>query len=245
MFVDIHSHVVPSGDDGARDAGEGLDLARSAARHGTSVLFATPHVWPGDGLSEKREQAVRAIHAQMAATLAEEGLDLRLGFELTPSSRLLDDDPARYRLGDLPYVLVELPFTGPLGLAEELAAHVEAAGLTPVIAHPERAEAVLEDPRRAFSFAERWPVQVNATSLCGYHGTACEELGWHLVEGGHARIVASDGHRASRPPHLDSAYEAARRRLGQERALPLFTGALLGDLAARDGLDVAQRRQAV
>ena len=88
-------------------------------------------------------------------------------------------------------------------------------------------------------------MQVNATSLCGYHGTACEELGWHLVEGGHARIVASDGHRASRPPHLDSAYEAARRRLGEERTLPLFTGALLGDLAARDRLDVAQRRQAV
>jgi protein-tyrosine phosphatase len=245
MFVDIHSHVVPSGDDGARDASEGLELARSAARHGTSVLFATPHVWPGDGLSEKREHAVRAIHAEMAATLADEGLDLRLGFELTPSSRLLDEDPARYRLGELPYVLVELPFTGPLAIAEELAAHVDAAGLTPVIAHPERAEAVLEEPGRALTFAERWPLQVNATSLVGYHGRDCEELGWSLVEGGHVGIVGSDGHRSSRPAHLDAAYEATRRRVGEDRALPLFTGALLGELTARDGVDVAQRRQAV
>jgi tyrosine-protein phosphatase YwqE len=86
---------------------------------------------------------------------------------------------------------------------------------------------------------------VNATSLVGYHGKDCEELGWRLVDGGHVRIVGSDGHRASRPPHLDAAYEATRGRLGEERALPLFTGALLGELAARDGVDVAQRREAV
>ncbi len=249
MFVDVHSHVVPSGDDGAQSLGDGLGLCRLAAEHGTSTLFATPHVWPEQSLSVEREATVRAAHGRMAAEAASFGLDLRLGFELTPSRALLDEEPARYRLGELPFVLMELPFWGDLELAWRLAEHVEGADLTPLIAHPERAESVHENPRLAYAFAERWPVQVNASSLLGRHGSLCEQLGWQLVEEEIARIVASDGHRTSRPAVLDDAYVAVAARVGEERALPLFSGQALelssGDLPAGDGFDVAQRRQAM
>ena len=58
-FVDCHSHVVPSGDDGAATIQDGLALCQSAAQHGTAVLFATPHVWPYFTLSEERELEIR------------------------------------------------------------------------------------------------------------------------------------------------------------------------------------------
>ena len=74
------------------------------------------------------------------------GLELRLGCELTPSEDLLLEDPRRYALEGLDAVLMEVPFTGPADLAWALAAHAEAHGLLPVIAHPERSEAVLDDP---------------------------------------------------------------------------------------------------
>ena len=64
----------------------------------------------------------------MATALAGHGLDLRLGWELTPTERLLDEDPRRYRLGDLPAVLMEVPFHGSLELAERLGEHVAASG---------------------------------------------------------------------------------------------------------------------
>ena len=56
-FVDVHSHVIPSGDDGVASVAEGLALCREAATRGTEVLYGTPHVWPGDGLSAAREEA--------------------------------------------------------------------------------------------------------------------------------------------------------------------------------------------
>ena len=59
MFVDVHSHVVPSGDDGARSIEEGLDLCRAAVAAGTSVLFATPHVWPMLPLTLERGYSAR------------------------------------------------------------------------------------------------------------------------------------------------------------------------------------------
>ena len=146
VFWDVHSHVVPSGDDGAQSLDEGLALCRTAAEHGTGVLFATPHVWPSLTLTQERKERVREAHAELAEEAASFGLDLRLGAELTPAPALLDEDLKRYRLDDLPAVLMELPFHGPLRLAEALAERIQGSGLVPVIAHPERSEAVVHDP---------------------------------------------------------------------------------------------------
>jgi protein-tyrosine phosphatase len=225
VFVDCHSHVVPSGDDGAATVEDGLALCHTAAQRGTAVLFGTPHIWPHFTLTAEREQEVRKAFEQMRRHA---DVDLRLGFELTPSRALLTEDPERYLLEGTDRVLMEVPFTGPADTVFRLAAHVESAGLRPVIAHPERTEAVLDDPAVAEELAARgWTVQVNATSLTGRHGPEIEELGWRFVENGVATVVASDGHRTTRPAHLDEAYRLARSRIG-ERALSLFDGSALG-----------------
>jgi protein-tyrosine phosphatase len=243
VFVDVHSHVVPSGDDGARSAEEGLDLCRRAAERGTRVLFATPHVWPMLPLTQEREAAVRRAHAAMAPEAARAGLELRLGFELTPTPALLEEDPRRYRLGGLEAVLMELPFQGSLRLSERLAEHIEAAGLLPVIAHPERSEDVVETPSLAEGLRERgWLLQANATSLLGYHGPEIEVAAWGLIDRGLIDLVGSDGHRVARPAVLDDAHRLVRERMG-ERADGLFDGRALGlgGLAAGDRVDLAQR----
>ena len=224
-FVDCHSHVVPSGDDGAGSIEEGLGLCRTAAAHGTALLFATPHIWPYFTLSDEREADIRAAYERMRPRA---GLELRLGYELTPARPLLDEDPRRYVLEGTDCVLMEVPFAGPADLVFALAEHVEGAGLRPVIAHPERTEAVLTEPRLADELADRgWALQVNATSLLGRHGPEPEELGWSLLERGVANVVASDGHRATRPAHLDEAHALAQDRIG-EQAWSLFDGSVLG-----------------
>jgi protein-tyrosine phosphatase len=226
FFVDCHSHVVPSGDDGAGTVEEGVALCTGAAAHGTRLLFATPHVWPQLPLTEERERRTRDAFVRVAQAAA---LELRLGWELTPTRELLRQDPRRYALEGLDAVLMEVPFTGPADLVWALARHAEAYGLLPVIAHPERAEAALDDRELPRRLAERgWAVQVNATSLVGRHGAAAEQFGWRLVERGDAALIASDGHRTTRPPHLDQAYALVRERVGEARATELFDGSALG-----------------
>ena len=225
-FVDCHSHVCPSGDDGAATVAEGAFLTREAARRGTRVLFATPHVWPHLTLTEEREAEIRARFAELRPVA---GLDLRLGFELTPDRALLDEDPHRFLLEGTDCVLMEVPFNGPVDVLLALAAQVEEAGLRPVVAHPERTETVLADPRVAHDLADRgYVLQVNASSLLGRHGPSSAEVAWELVDCGAARLVASDGHRPTRPPHLDEAWELVAARVGEERARPLFDGSALG-----------------
>jgi len=224
-FVDLHSHVAPSGDDGAQSMDEGAELCCAAARHGTRTLFATPHVGAHADHDEERE----ALVAERVEELRDRtGLDLRLGWELTPIPELLDEDPRRYALEGLDVVLMEVPFTGSADLLVALAEHTEAAGLTPLVAHPERTEVVLERPSLAAELAERgWPLQVNSSSLLGRHGPARQALGWQLLRDGTATVVASYGHRVTRPARLDEAWELVHAELGP-RASRLFDGSAVG-----------------
>ncbi len=228
LFVDVHSHVCPSGDDGARTLEQGGELCREAARRGTRILFATPHVWPHYPLDPERERQVRNTFAQLAPRA---GLELRLGFELTPTRRLLHEDLGRYELAGTGAVLIELPFTGTADLFLEVTERAVGQGLGVIAAHPERTEAVLDDHGLAAEIAARGLlVQVNGSSLLGADGPEVEALAWRILEQGAASLVASDGHRATRPPHLDEIYRLAVERLGVgvER---LFDGSAL-DLAA-------------
>ena len=225
FFVDCHSHVVPSGDDGASSVRQGLDLCREAAAHGTAILFATPHVWPHLTLTAEREVVIRKAYEEMRPHAR---VELRLGFELTPHPRLLREDMARYELDGTGCVLVEVPFSGGPDLLFRVGEHIESAGFQPVIAHPERTETVLDDPEVADELASRgWALQVNGTSVLGLHGPGPEELAWRFLEDGQASLVASDGHRATRPPHLDEAYDKVSERLG-EGAGRFFDGSALG-----------------
>jgi len=225
-LVDIHSHVVPSGDDGVQTVSEGLALGRNAFDHGTRLLYATPHVSPALPLAQERERQIRKAFAELREKAP---LELRLGYELTPMPSLLDEDPWRYVLEQTEHVLVEIPFLGSADLFLEVGEWIEHAGLTPVVAHPERTEAVLTNPGLADELTERsWPLQVNASSLLGRHTPEMEREGWRLVDDGLAALVASDGHRATRPMLLDGAYELTRTRVGEKRALRLFDGSALG-----------------
>jgi protein-tyrosine phosphatase len=228
-FVDIHSHVVPSGADGAQTIEQGIELCREAARRGTIVLYATPHVWAHLPLTAERERATLAAFEEVAAAVP---LELRLGYELAPARWLLRDDLGRYVLQGTESVLIEVPFVGSPSVTIALAERAEAQGLQPVIAHPERGEEV--GFAMAEGFLERgWQLQVNSSSLVGRHGDEAEQIGWRLLRDGSAAFVASDGHREARPPYLDEAFELAKSELGAEAALRYFDGTELGITARR------------
>src|SRR5947208_8298714 len=93
LFVDVHSHVIPSGDDGARDLEEGLELCRLAAAQGTRVLYGTPHAQPAGGWHpidpERYRQAV-ANRRLMKEECGRSRLELGLGWGSRPGGMHID-----------------------------------------------------------------------------------------------------------------------------------------------------------
>ncbi len=240
-FVDIHSHVIPSGDDGARDLDEGLELCRRAAAQGTGLLFGTPHAHtPGNPypITAERRQQAQANYELMRTECAGFGLELRLGWEVAPGGMLIGA-PRDYELEGTGAVLVEFPgpwfgLADPLGATQEQIRAVRAAGLEAVLAHPERCVEIQRHPELVVPFAaEGALVCFNGDSFTGLHDAATERCAWRLLELGVGDLVASDAHRRARPSLLHEAVEAIAARYGGERALALADGSALGRLARR------------
>lgn len=239
LFVDIHSHVIPSGDDGARDLEEGLELCRQAAAQGTRVLYGTPHAHVLGGphpLTRARYREAVANNELMKEECAGFGLELRLGWELTAGG-IRVGDVHDYVLEGTSAVLVEVPgpwFSVPVPLAatREQAAEIRAAGLEVILAHPERAPEIQERPELVLPLVAGGALLcLNADSFVGAHDSAAERCAWRLLDLGVGDLVASDAHRLDRPSRLHEAFDAIAARYGRERAVALVDGSALSRLS--------------
>lgn len=196
-MIDLHSHILPGLDDGARTLEDALDMARAAIADGIEAVAATPHV--RDDFPTAPEDMERAVEA-LRTGLARAGLTLRLlpGGEVSVDRLfLLDPDTlARFGLGGNPRcLLVETPYVGwPLALPNALQALLE-RGVTPVLAHPERNADVQRDRELLRPLVQAGTAcQITAASLDGRLGRQCRATALALVEDGLAHLVASDAH---------------------------------------------------
>ncbi len=241
-FVDVHSHVIPSGDDGARDVAEGLELCRQAAEQGTRLLFGTPHAhiptspYP---LTTKRIERARACHEEMKDECAAFGLELRLGWELAPSGVLVGE-VEDYELEGTGAVLVEFPgpwfeYADPLAALRGQIEQIRAAGLGIVLAHPERSIEIQRRPELVLTFVAGGAlICFNGDSFVGDHGVGPERCAWRLLELGVGDLIASDAHRPGRPSRLREAFDVVSDRIGRERAVALVDGSALSRLHVVD-----------
>ncbi|HEY8843953.1 MAG TPA: CpsB/CapC family capsule biosynthesis tyrosine phosphatase [Gaiellaceae bacterium] len=213
-MIDLHSHVLPGLDDGARDIEESLEMARAAAADGTIVLAATPHVredYPTPAAA--MERAVADLRARLDAA----GIQLQIvtGGELAIEqlTRLPQGELGRFGLAGNPhYVLLEFPYHGwPLELDQRVFdLHMD--GVTPVLAHPERNSVVQSDPERLASLVNGGAlVQLTAASVDGRLSRASSKCAFRLLELGLAHLIASDAHAPDvRSIGLRSAADALR-----------------------------------
>jgi protein-tyrosine phosphatase len=148
--IDLHAHIVPGVDDGVATVEEALELARRAAAEGVTMIAATPHVrddYPTT--SEQMEAGVGHLRGELRQ--AGVAVELLPGSEIALDrlGRLGKEELLRFSLAQSRrYLLVEFPYSGwPLTLERSLWA-IEAAGLVPILAHPERNREVQERPDR-------------------------------------------------------------------------------------------------
>jgi protein-tyrosine phosphatase len=196
-MIDLHSHILPGLDDGARDLDEAVEIARAAVADGTRVIAATPHVredYPTT--STAMENSLSELRA--ALTRAEIDLVVLPGGEISLEQldRLSLDDLRRFALGGNPsYLLLETPYFGwPLAFGDAVS-HLVAAGITPVIGHPERNGAVQKDADVLAPLVRAGAlVQLTAASLDGRLGSGPRACAMRLLDAELAHMVVSDAH---------------------------------------------------
>jgi len=198
-MIDLHSHILPGLDDGARTLADSVDIARAALDDGIAVIAATPHVrddWPTD--AEAMEERVAELRAELET--ARMPLDVRRGGEIALdwAVKLPAEALRRFGLAGSRYLLVETPYHGwPLQLPDVLLS-LRDQGFVPVLAHPERNIKVQTRPERLVPLvAAGVLVEVTAASVDGRIGRRSAECGHRLIQGRVAHLLASDAHHAS------------------------------------------------
>jgi protein-tyrosine phosphatase len=221
--IDLHTHILPGFDDGVRTIEESRELARRAAEEGVTAIAATPHVRADYPTSvDAMERGVEELRADFGAQgIAVEVLHGgEISLEQLP--RLGADELRRFTLAQSGrYVLIEFPYSGwPAGLETALYT-VSLAGLTPILAHPERNLEVQRDPVGLQPVVDRGAlVQVTAASLDGRLGRSSKATAERLLQLGLAHVLASDAHT---PEIRAAGLLAAARSVGDERLARYLT----------------------
>ncbi len=216
LTIDLHSHVMPGIDDGARGPVETVAMARGLADLGVKTLYLTPHQFKLDNhLSlvdvQRRTDDVWRMLARAGVTI-----EVRRGAEHYYGEDLLDaisggDDLITFDLDGEPGLLVELPMRQPTIGVRRVGAALLQRGIRPVMAHPERTAYLSREYGRVDGWREAgWRFQLNLLSLVGQHGGAAQSLAEHMMEDGLYDYVGSDLHRPSDLPWLRRAHEAYR-----------------------------------
>ncbi len=139
-MIDTHLHILPGVDDGPATLNESLDLARSLVQESVHTVIATPHYndqYPRHGAVEI---VARVYELQQA--LYRSGIPLRAfaSHEVLIKPGLVEDiQMGRVcTLASSRYLLLELWNTGWVPATEQVIFELQAFGVIPLIAHPER-----------------------------------------------------------------------------------------------------------
>lgn len=226
-MIDVHFHCLPGIDDGPRTWDEAVALCRAAARDGTTHVVATPHVLREPWMNESRGER-QALVDELNSRLQGDPLVLP-GCEYYFSSDAVELWEMG-RLGPLTglnestHLLIEFSAREVPKRARSLIHELVVAGVTPVIAHPERNLVFASDLGELALLVERGAkTQVTAASITGEFGSSAQSCAERILDAGLAHVVASDAHSvAKRPPGLSRAEAAVRVRWGAESARQLF-----------------------
>jgi protein-tyrosine phosphatase len=221
--VDIHSHILPGVDDGARTLEESVAMLKLAAEHGTTDIVATPHA------NSEFRYDLQLIEARFAdlSEAARGIIRVHLGCDFHVSFENVQDaleHPTRYAINRMNYVMVELPDSVMPAMVPDVLKRLRSAGMIPVITHPER-NSVL---RGRIDTLSQWVedgclLQITAQSLLGRFGRETEKSSDALFRRGLVHFVASDAHDCvDRPPRLDEAYRKVSSSYGSQTADALF-----------------------
>ena len=197
-MVDIHCHILPEVDDGAESLSDALEMAYMAASCGVTDLVATSHIRGSrEGLEE-----IGILHRQFLSlqeAIAREHIPLRLHFGAeilcTRETAELARQGRLPTMGSTSYVLCEFYFDTPWHHMEDILDAIVQSGYRPIIAHPERYDALREDRRRIQHwFRCGYVLQVNKGSLLGAFGSRIRSTALWMLETGFLHLIASDAH---------------------------------------------------
>lgn len=228
-MTDLHTHILPGMDDGARDADESIVMLRQERDQGVDTVVLTPHFYRDretpDQFLQRRARAFEELTLRLKELPFEEQQQLPrliLGAEVAWNHALLDcEQISELCIGQTKNLLLEMPFSlwsdHTINMIYDLMGRT---GVTPIIAHLERYMRS-QRPRRIREILEMGvPVQISVDIL---QYPLIRGKVMKLLRRDQAHLLASDCHNTGdRAPNMKAAVDVVRKKLGEQRLEELF-----------------------
>jgi protein-tyrosine phosphatase len=219
-MVDIHCHILPEVDDGAKSWDLALEMCRMASHDGIRHIVATPHANSVYAYDRARADSVLQklrVHARDLPLEFSLGCDFHFCYDNVEAAL---GNKSRFTISGTGYLLIEFSDFSIPPTASQTIYNLGLAGMTCIITHPERNQILLNRPEMVLKFAEQGCViQVTAAALTGRWGKKSQNVAQWLMERDAVHVLATDAHDVTnRPPILSKACEIAARWANQDIA---------------------------
>lgn len=220
-FLDIHAHILPGIDDGAKDVQTAITLLEMMKEQGITHVIATPHFYPDTDNAEEFIEFTRQVYNDFTKEIQNKDLPtIFMGCELRYFSGIGKSRAIhQFAIKGTDYLLLELPYGAPITkmVLQDIIDIHERQGLIPIMAHIERYSHVSGFRKLLKLIAEGYALaHFNAGGILSKEtARVCEKL----IKAGLVSFVASDTHSPEhRPPQIKAALDYIADRLGKSAA---------------------------
>jgi len=224
-MIDLHSHILPNIDDGARSIEDTIAIAENSVSAGVTHMMCTPHI--NLGTFDNTPETISAAFNLAVAAIKKADIPLKLAF--ASEVRLCPEILVLTKQNKLPFLgawqgkqalLLELPHSHIPPGAENLIKWLLSNNIQPVIPHPERNREIIADYPKARWLKQLGCIfQVTAGAFVNRFSDAVFDTVWRMQQDKLITYVASDTHNIKmRPNDMKDAYNAVVAKVDQNLA---------------------------
>lgn len=195
-YIDIHSHLLPGIDDGAKTFSDSLNLTKELQSFGVSQFITTPHIIRD--IWDNNNQNIKATEEATREELQKNNVSLP--FKAAAEYMMDDSFVSLFQTGNLltlkdNYVLVEMSYINPPIQLYSILFDLQVAGYIPVLAHPERYVFFHNDIEQYKKLINAGCLlQLNLLAVVGYYGAGIAQVADKLLQNGMYSFTGSDVH---------------------------------------------------
>ena len=199
-MIDMHSHILPNIDDGARNIDESIAMIKEAYKAGFTNIISTSHYIEESykAIKKEREELIKDINKKLKA----ENINIKVhnGAEAYITINLVDliESEKLPTINESKYLLMELPMHSEIIYLDDIICKLKNSGIIPIIAHPERYSYVQENPKALQSLIDNGVLfQANYGSVIGYYGKSAKKTLKKLLKNDVIHFFGTDTHRSN------------------------------------------------
>ncbi len=221
-MIDIHSHLIPNVDDGAKSPEETIELIKEAREAGITDIILTPHYIINS--YEQNAETLILLKDKLQQIINSENIkvNLHIGMEVYITDNLVEilKQNKILTLAGSKYLLMELPLNTNVQYLDMVIFKLIENNIIPIIAHPERYKFVQEDPSKVRELIDSGClIQSNIGSILGIYGKKAKKTIKYLLKNDLINFIATDTHRKNTIyPLLEKGIKKIEKITGKEKA---------------------------